>query len=107
MPFLGKLGSPDNRIHTLLPLGSIIQDANTGGANSEARMDSFVLSCAHIIFVFIVIPVFFYQVYVIVSLVGFCRDEEKWIMKKEDLMLKTVEVTNKTPRQKKSEAASQ
>ena len=92
-----------NRVHTLLPSGSIIQDANRVRANSVARMDSFLLSFAHIVFVFIMIPVFFYQLYVILSLVGFCRDRDKLIVKKEDLMLKAVEVP-KTQR-KKSKAA--
>jgi hypothetical protein len=83
------------------------QDADTGGVNFEARMDSFVLSCVHVIFVFIIIPVFFYQLYIILSLVGFCLDHEKWIMKMEDPMLKAGEVANRTFRQKKSEMAGQ
>jgi len=83
--------------------------ARVVGQNSEVKMYSysFVLSCAGVLFVFIIAAVLFYQLYIIFSLVGFCRHEEKWIVKKENLTLKAVEEANKTSPRKKSQAARQ
>ena len=71
-----------------------------GRPNSEATIDSVLLPCAYVIFIFIIITVFLYQLYIILSLVGFCQDQEKWIIKKEDLM-NVVQHARKTPPQRK------